>query len=126
MTFQRQRRDDPPPPDLAALHYGRVLLKLSGEMLAGEQKFGIHPPVVDRLTDEIKEVHDMANVIRNSVMKFNLDSVTDEELDTIIANTQAQQASLTQFYNSLINERVRRGLKLPERRFLEDDLPASF
>ena len=68
----------------------------------------------------------MANVIRNSVMKFNLDSVTDEELDTIIANTQAQQASLTQFYNSLINERVRRGLKLPERRFLEDDLPASF
>ena len=42
-----------------ALHYRRVLLKLSGEMLAGEQKFGIHPPVVDRLTDEIKEVHDM-------------------------------------------------------------------
>ena len=42
-----------------ALKYGRVLLKLSGEMLAGEQKFGISPPVVDRLTDEIKQVHDM-------------------------------------------------------------------
>ncbi|HYH78848.1 MAG TPA: hypothetical protein VEX86_03605, partial [Longimicrobium sp.] len=42
-----------------ALRYERVLLKLSGEMLAGDQKFGIHPPVVDRLTDEIKEVHDM-------------------------------------------------------------------
>lgn len=42
-----------------ALVYGRVLLKLSGEMLAGDQKFGISPPVVDRLTDEIKRVHDM-------------------------------------------------------------------
>ena len=46
-------------PGGGALHYQRVLLKLSGEMLAGEQKFGIHPPVVDRLTDEIREVHEM-------------------------------------------------------------------
>ena len=42
-----------------ALKYRRVLLKISGEMLAGEQKSGISPPVVDRLTDEIKQVHDM-------------------------------------------------------------------
>lgn len=54
----------------------------------------------------------MANVIRNSVVKFNLDTLTDEELDTIIKNTQAQQAQMTQFYNGLVNERVRRGLKL--------------
>ncbi|HSU13711.1 UMP kinase [Longimicrobium sp.] len=59
MTFNRQRRDDPPPPDVAALKYRRVLLKLSGEMLAGDMKYGISPPVVDRLTDEIKQVHDM-------------------------------------------------------------------
>jgi uridylate kinase len=49
----------PPRDGKGALTYERVLLKLSGEMLAGDQKFGIHPPVVDRLTDEIKEVHDM-------------------------------------------------------------------
>ena len=54
----------------------------------------------------------MANIIRNSVVKFNLDTLTDEELDTIIKNTQAQQAQMTQFYNGLVNERVRRGLKL--------------
>jgi len=41
------------------LKYRRVLLKLSGEALAGEQGFGISPRVVDRLTDEIKEVHGM-------------------------------------------------------------------
>ncbi|NLG61317.1 MAG: UMP kinase [Candidatus Cloacimonetes bacterium] len=39
------------------LKYRRVVLKLSGEALAGEQGFGISPPVVDRLTDEIKSLH---------------------------------------------------------------------
>jgi uridylate kinase len=41
------------------LKYGRVLLKLSGEALAGEQGFGISPPVVDRLTNEVKVLHEM-------------------------------------------------------------------
>ena len=41
------------------LKYPRVLLKLSGEALAGEKGFGIDPPVVARLTDEIKAVHGM-------------------------------------------------------------------
>jgi uridylate kinase len=40
------------------LKYKRVVLKLSGEALAGEQGFGISPPVVDRLTDEIKNLHE--------------------------------------------------------------------
>ena len=39
--------------------YGRVLLKLSGEALAGDRGFGIEPSVVDRLTDEIRAVHHM-------------------------------------------------------------------
>jgi uridylate kinase len=39
------------------LKYKRVVLKLSGEALAGEQGFGISPPVVDRLTDEIQSLH---------------------------------------------------------------------
>jgi uridylate kinase len=41
------------------LKYQRVLLKLSGEALAGDQGFGIEPSVVDRLTDEVKAVHEM-------------------------------------------------------------------
>lgn len=43
----------------AELKYPRVLLKLSGEALAGEQGFGIAPPIVDALTDEVRRVHDM-------------------------------------------------------------------
>ena len=44
------------------LKYRRVLLKLSGEALAGDRGFGIEPSVVDRLTDEIKAVHEMEGV----------------------------------------------------------------
>jgi uridylate kinase len=39
--------------------YRRVLLKLSGEALSGERGFGIHPPVVDALADEIRAVNEM-------------------------------------------------------------------
>ena len=40
------------------LKYRRVLVKLSGEALAGEQGYGISPSVVDTLTDEIKSLHE--------------------------------------------------------------------
>ena len=36
------------------LKYKRVVVKLSGEALAGEQGFGIAPAVVDAITDEIR------------------------------------------------------------------------
>ena len=39
--------------------YPRVLLKLSGEALAGGQGFGIDPPVVERLTEEVLTIHRM-------------------------------------------------------------------
>ncbi len=39
------------------LKYKRVLLKISGEALMGNQGFGIDPEVVDRVALQIKEVH---------------------------------------------------------------------
>lgn len=41
------------------LRYKRVLLKLSGEALAGDRGFGIEPAVVDQLTDEIRSLVEM-------------------------------------------------------------------
>jgi len=41
------------------LKYRRVMLKLSGEALAGEQGFGISPPVVKALTEDVRELHVM-------------------------------------------------------------------
>lgn len=36
--------------------YRRILLKLSGEALMGEEQFGIDPKVLDRMAQEIKEI----------------------------------------------------------------------
>ncbi len=38
--------------------YKRVLIKLSGEMLVGDQDMGIQPSVIGRFADEIKDVRD--------------------------------------------------------------------
>ncbi len=43
----------------SGLKYRRGLLKLSGEVLAGEVGYGIEPSVVDRLTDEIRSIAEM-------------------------------------------------------------------
>ena len=41
---------------MSEIKYKRVLLKLSGEVLAGEQKTGINAQVVGKLCDKIKEI----------------------------------------------------------------------
>ncbi|MCC0079283.1 MAG: UMP kinase [Rhodobacter sp.] len=38
--------------------YRRVMLKISGEALMGDQGFGLHPPTVQRIAQEVKAVHD--------------------------------------------------------------------
>ncbi|MEP4195864.1 MAG: UMP kinase [Aliishimia sp.] len=39
--------------------FKRVMLKISGEALMGDQGFGLHPPTVQRIAQEVKTVHDM-------------------------------------------------------------------
>ena len=41
------------------MKYKRVLLKLSGEILAGDKGFGIEPAIINRLVQEIKSVRDL-------------------------------------------------------------------
>ncbi|MEM6727791.1 MAG: UMP kinase [Pseudomonadota bacterium] len=43
-----------PPP-----RFKRVLLKISGEALMGDQGFGLNPPTVERIAREVKGVHDL-------------------------------------------------------------------
>ena len=42
---------------MATPKYNRVMLKLSGEMLVGDQAMGIQPATIGRFADEVKEVH---------------------------------------------------------------------
>ncbi len=72
---------------MGKLAYSRALLKLSGEALAGDRAFGLDFAVVDRLADEVKEVHNLGvalglvigggNIMRGSVASLEgLDRVS--------------------------------------------------
>ncbi len=43
----------------ASPNYNRVMLKISGEALMGDTQFGLHPPTVQRIAEELKKVHDL-------------------------------------------------------------------
>lgn len=48
-----------PAPSADKVSYKRVLLKISGEALMGDQGYGLHPPTVERIAQEVKRVHDL-------------------------------------------------------------------
>ena len=39
--------------------YARVMLKISGEALMGDQGFGLHPPTVERVAGQVEDLHRM-------------------------------------------------------------------
>lgn len=93
--------------DNSQLKYHRVLLKLSGEALSGERGFGIDPPVVDRLTDEVRLVNDMGiklslvvgggNIVRGTIAsQKGMDRVTADYMGMLatIINAMALQDML--------------------------------
>jgi uridylate kinase len=43
----------------AKITYSRVMLKISGEALMGDLGYGLHPPTVTRIAQEVKSVHDL-------------------------------------------------------------------
>ncbi|MDX1711988.1 MAG: UMP kinase, partial [Rhodovibrionaceae bacterium] len=49
---------DEAPDPAGELRFRRVLLKISGEALMGEMEYGLDPSTVDRLADEVKQVHE--------------------------------------------------------------------
>ncbi len=48
-----------PPASDHKISYTRVMLKISGEALMGDQGYGLHPPTVQRIAAEVKSVHDL-------------------------------------------------------------------
>ncbi len=48
--------------------YKRIVLKISGEALAGDAGFGIQPPVIGKIAKEIKAVHDLGVQVASFVV----------------------------------------------------------
>lgn len=82
---------------MAELAYRRALLKLSGAALAGESEFGTDFSVVERLADEVKQVHALGvdlglvigggNIIRGAV-------ASQEGLDRVSADYMGMLATV--------------------------------
>ena len=89
------------------MKYRTVLIKLSGDALSGGRGFGIHPPAVDQLTDELIELHGMdvqlglvvggGNIVRGTVAsKQGMDRVTADYMGMLatVINAMALQDML--------------------------------
>lgn len=88
-----------------ATKYKRVLIKLSGEALAGEDKFGVNPEMAAKTAAQIKEIHDQGvqiaivvgggNFFRGRTGK-NIDRATADYMGMLatVMNALALQDSL--------------------------------
>ncbi len=98
---------EPVVPPVEAPPYRRVLLKLSGEALMGDQAFGLDPAVVTRVADEVGGVCDLGvqmavvigggNIIRGvSAATRGIDRVTGDNMGMLatVINALALQDAL--------------------------------
>ena len=93
---------------MAGSEYKRVLIKLSGEVLAGAQGFGIDTEAVDKIAAEIRQIHSMGielalvigggNLLRGAVFSAQggLDRATGDYMGMLatVINSLAFQSSL--------------------------------
>ncbi len=94
---------------MSELRYKRILLKLSGEALMGEENYGIDPNVIKRLATEIKEVRELGvqigvvigggNIFRGAgLAESGIDRVAGDHMGMLatVMNSIALQNSLEQ------------------------------
>ena len=106
------------------LKYKRILLKLSGEALAGDKEFGFSNDVLESFARQIKEVHDQGvevaivigggNIFRGiSGMEKGFDRVTGDTMGMLatIMNGLALQNSIE---NLGVPTRVMSALQMPQ------------
>jgi uridylate kinase len=87
--------------------YQRILLKLSGEALMGEQQFGIDPVIIKRIAEEVREMRDLGvevamvigggNIFRGiSLSEEGLDRVTGDHMGMLatVINALALQDAM--------------------------------
>jgi len=83
---------------MAAAKFKRILLKLSGEALMGEQDFGICPDMLSRLSDELVDVHrigvELALVVGGGNFFRGARAAAGEGMDRVSADHMGMLATL--------------------------------
>jgi uridylate kinase len=95
------------------LHYQRILLKISGEALMGDKGFGISKRVLDELSNEIVEVHDLGLELAIVVGGGNIFRGAAEAMKGMDRVTADQMGMLATLINCLALQEAleRRGLQ---------------
>jgi len=95
------------------LHYQRILLKISGEALMGDKGFGISKSVLDELSNEIVEVHDLGLELAIVVGGGNIFRGAAEAMKGMDRVTADQMGMLATLINCLALQEAleRRGLQ---------------
>lgn len=83
------------------LKYKRILLKLSGESLAGENEFGINPKILSFFANEIKKIHQLGVQIGIVIGGGNIYRGLNAEDQGIDRVTGDQMGMLATMINSL-------------------------
>jgi uridylate kinase len=83
------------------LEFKRIILKLSGESLAGRREFGISSDVLSAYADEIKEVHDLGVEVGIVLGGGNIYRGVGNSSDGIDKVTGDQMGMLATIMNSL-------------------------
>ncbi len=81
--------------------YRRVLLKLSGEALMGPKKFGLDSETVNRITDEIKTVHEMGVQVSLVIGAGNIFRGVSEAAESIERTSADYMGMLATVMNAL-------------------------
>lgn len=79
----------------------RVLIKLSGEVLAGEQAFGICPSFIQRIAQDIKQVHDAGYQVCLVIGGGNIFRGVEGALEGIERSTSDYMGMLATVINAL-------------------------
>lgn len=82
---------------MSKLKYKRVLLKLSGESLIGNQGFGIDNKVLDYFSEEVKKVHDIGGQLGIVIGGGNIYrglNASDQGIDRVTGDQMGMLATL--------------------------------
>jgi uridylate kinase len=81
--------------------YKRVLLKLSGEALAGDKGYGIDPLIVEAITRQVKEVHELGASVSLVIGGGNIFRGVSEAAKDMDRSTADYMGMLATVINSL-------------------------
>jgi uridylate kinase len=102
-------------PEPEKVAYKRVMLKISGEALMGDQGYGLHPPTVERIAREVQSVQEMGVEICMVIGGGNIFRGLQGSAQGMERTTADYMGMLATVMNALAMQAALEGLKIHTR-----------